>query len=117
LYAYLPYDEIEWTPRELQDSFYKFPSGYTPSKGKEISADEDEDDEESTHPNIRKRKAELENQLDKKDITNLKADFLLGTDYFNFIQQQSRVELFYILLNVAQYEKAYYLSYLYKKNY
>jgi hypothetical protein len=115
LYSYLPYDEIDWRSRELQDSFYRFPASYTPSKGKEISADEEEDDEESTHPNISKRKAEIEKLLDNekggKDL------FLHGLEYFNFIQQQARIELFFILLNQAQYEKAYYLSYLYKHNY
>jgi hypothetical protein len=115
LFSYLPYDEIEWSIREFQDSSYKFPVYYAPKKGKEISADEAEDDEESTHPNIRKRKTKVESILEDEEKNG--ALYVLGEDYFKSIQQQARIELFYILFNHAQYKKAYYLSYLYKNIY
>ena len=115
LFSYLPYDEIEWSIKELQDSSYKFPINYAPKKGKEISADEAEDDDESTHPNIRKRKIKVEAILEDEDKKG--ALYLLGEDYFKSIQQQARIELFYILFNHAQYKKAYYLSYLYRNIY
>ena len=115
LFSYLPYDEIEWSMREFQDSSYKFPINYSPKKGKEISADEAEDDEESTHPNIRKRKEKVESLLE--DENKIGALNILGEDYFKTIQQQARIELFYILFNHAQYKKAYYLSFLYKNIY
>jgi hypothetical protein len=115
LFSYLPYDEIEWSIKEFQDSLYKFPVNYAPKKGKEISADEAEDDEESTHPNIRKRKTKVESILEDEDKDG--AIYVLGEDYFKSIQQQARIELFYILFNHAQYKKAYYLSYLYKNIY
>jgi hypothetical protein len=115
LFSYLPYDEIEWSIKEFQDSLYKFPVNYAPKKGKEISADEAEDDDESTHPNIRKRKRKVESILEDEDKDG--AIYVLGEDYFKSIQQQARVELFYILFNHAQYKKAYYLSYLYKNIY
>jgi hypothetical protein len=115
LFSYLPYDEIEWSIKEFQDSSYKFPINYAPKKGKEISADEAEDDDESTHPNIRKRKTKVEAILEDEDKKGTL--FLLGEDYFKSIQQQARIELFYILFNHAQYKKAYYLSYLYRNIY
>jgi hypothetical protein len=115
LFSYLPYDEIEWSIKEFQDSSYKFPINYAPKKGKEISADEAEDDDESTHPNIRKRKTKVEAILEDEDKKG--ALYLLGEDYFKSIQQQARIELFYILFNHAQYKKAYYLSYLYRNIY
>lgn len=117
LYSYLAYDEIDWNKKEFQDSFYKFPSSYVPSKPKAISADEEEDDEESTHPNISKRKAEMEKLLEKQKGRRDSAIHTLGQDYFSRVQQQSRIELFFILMNQARYEKAYYLSYLYKNIY
>ena len=115
LFSYLPYDEIEWSIKEFQDSSYKFPVYYLPKKGKEISADEAEDDEESTHPNIRKRKTKVESILEDEEKDG--ALYVLGEDYFKSIQQQARIELFYILFNHAQYKKAYYLSYLYRNIY
>lgn len=115
LFSYLPYDEIEWSLKEFQDSAYKFPLNYAPKKGKEISADEEEDDEESTHPNIRKRKEKVETILENEN-TNGSLN-ILGEEYFKNVQQQARIELFYILFNHAQYKKAYYLSYLYKNIY
>lgn len=115
LFSYLPYDEIEWSLKEFQDSSYKFPVSYAPKKAKEISADEAEDDEESTHPNIRKRKTKVESILEDEEKNG--ALYVLGEEYFKSIQQQARIELFYILFNHAQYKKAYYLSYLYRNIY
>ena len=116
LYSYLPYDEIDWGKQLLEDSLYKFPVSYTPKKSKEISADEAEDDEKSTHPNVRKRRANVEDLL---QIENNKSNVneFLGNDYFKAIQQQARIELFYILFNHAQYKKAYYLAFLYQNIY
>ena len=116
LFSYLPYDEIDWGKKMLEDSMYKFPLSYTPKKTKEISADEAEDDEKSTHPNVRKRKASVDDLLQIENSKNIAMEFL-GNDYFKAIQQQARIELFYILFNHAQYKKAFYLAFLYQNIY
>lgn len=116
LYSYLPYDEIEWKAEEFQDSLYKFPASYTPSKANPISADEDEDDEESTHPNIRTRKEVIEKVLERSGESG-DSLYLFGKPYFDYIQRQARTELIHIFLNYAQYPRAYYLAYLYKHIY
>ncbi len=115
LFSYLPYDEIDWSTNIFEDSLFKL--DYTaPKIESRITAEEDEDDEESSHPNIKKRKAELEIFYTKSKNNN-NALYLFGEDYFKTIQQQARVELFFINLNYGNYQRVYYLSYLYKKKY
>ena len=115
LFSYLPYDEIDWSTNIFEDSLFKL--DYTaPKIESRITAEEDEDDEESSHPNIKKRKAELEIFYSKSKNNN-NALYLFGEDYFKTIQQQARVELFFINLNYGNYQRVYYLSYLYKKKY
>lgn len=116
-YSYLPWNEIDWNLKELQDSNFIFPTSNFKFKKSEISSEEDENDEEnSSHPNIKKRKEELNFLIEvDNDIDSLL--YIVGEDEFNIVQQQARIELFFILLNQAQYEKAYYCSYIYKKVY
>ncbi len=117
LYSYLAYDEIEWNPAHLQDSFYRFPSLSKYKKEGTINADEEEDDEHSTHPNIRKRKENIEKIIKEKDLIKDTALVLTNEKTFNFIQKQARTELFFILINQTDYKRLYYFSYLYSKNY
>ncbi len=116
LYSYLAYDEIEWLPNVLEDSSYKFPKSLYEFKSGTIKADEDEDDEESTHPNVRKRKESM-NDLLKFSKRNDTALYLVGEKEYSYIQQQARTELFYLMLNTASYKHLYYYTYLYQKNY
>jgi hypothetical protein len=115
LFSYLPYDEIDWSTTIFEDSLFKL--DYTaPKIESRITAEEDEDDEESSHPNIKKRKAELESFYAKAKNSN-NTLYMFGEDYFKKIQQQARVELFFINLNYGNYQRVYYLAYLYKKKY
>lgn len=116
LYSYLAWDELDWTPAMLEDSTFHFPASYTPSKFKPVKADEDEDDYESTHPNIRKRKESVEKILDRKGHHG-DSLYILGKTLFDDIQQQARIELFHICMNQGQYEKAFYMTHLYRNRY
>ncbi|MDP2174514.1 MAG: M48 family metallopeptidase [Bacteroidota bacterium] len=121
LYSYLAYDEIDWHPSTLQDTFYQFPIKYKKNNESIIKADEEEDDEESTHPNIRKRKENIE-VIINKSFTDIKWNedttiHLTSENNFYFIQKQARTELFNILINKADYYKLFYYSYLYSKIY
>lgn len=116
LYSYLAYDELEWSPKILEDSLYKFPTNLSQKKEKKIKADEEEDDEESTHPNIRKRKENLEKKL-LDETSSDTAVYIVGEKEFNFIQKQARTELFFTLIKQTNFKQLYYYSYLYRENY
>lgn len=113
LYSYLPYDIQEWNPSSLESAHYKFPDGYKKHKITEISADEDEDDANQTHPNIGARKTAIAELLDKfsADSSNKKL-YIVSKEEFNNIQKIARYELASLYIKVGNPLKAYYIAYL-----
>lgn len=115
LYSYLPFDEIEWSPSYFEDSFFLMPKRFYLNEVKEISADEDENDENSTHPNLLKRKTALMELLDT--LPNSSNLFLTTEGYFETMQHQVRIEIAYNYIILTAYEKAFYHAYLLEKKY
>ena len=115
LYSYLPFEEMEWKPTYFEDSLYVFPDKLTLQNVKEISADEEANDEEHTHPNIEKRKSAL---LELVDSTNTENYLYLTEkgDFENF-QHLARVEIAFIYLIHGAFEKAFYHAYILEKKY
>lgn len=113
LYSYLPFDMIEWSPKQFENELYKFPEEYYEYDVKEISADEDEDDKKSTHPNISKRKSGLYTIIDKIGIDSVgKSKFLVSKDEFYKVQKIARYEIASLYLISGNPVKAYYIAYL-----
>ncbi|MFM9945799.1 MAG: M48 family metallopeptidase [Bacteroidia bacterium] len=118
LYSYLPYDMIEWNPSIFETEYYKFPENYTSDKLVEISADENEDDDELTHPNVGKRKTNITNVLDGKEIdTAGKSLYLVSKSEFLKIQKIARFELAALYIKSGNPAKAYYIAYLLDNTY
>ncbi|RKX19147.1 MAG: hypothetical protein DRP35_08180, partial [Candidatus Zixiibacteriota bacterium] len=59
LYSYLPFDEVPFDTNYFNDRYFKVPSDFFLKKTKPISAVEDYDDSESTHPNIKTRREKI----------------------------------------------------------
>lgn len=91
MYSYLPFDEIE-LPKDYFNSTYAYiPEFAFSEKSFPIKADEDYDDKESTHPNIKKRR-------DSVDVS-LKKFSEWGDEVFLLDEQN-----FYEIRNVARFE-------------
>jgi len=118
LYSYLPYDIIEWKPSVFENEYYKFPETYSNMKLTEISADEDEDDEEHTHPNIGKRKTNMVTMLENEDVDSTgKSWYLVSKETFTLVQKIARFELASLYLKSGNPAKAYYIAYLLDNTY
>lgn len=65
LYSYLPIDLIPVDYSWLENDFLKIPDEYKLEEINQIKAEDDIDDEESTHPNVRSRKLIAEKILEK----------------------------------------------------
>jgi hypothetical protein len=115
LYSYLPFDEIEWNPSYFEDSFFVMPKRFHLNEVKEISADEDENDDNSTHPNLLKRKDALLELIDT--LPSSSHLFLTTEGDFETIQHQVRIEIAYGYIIQTAYEKAFYHAYLLEKKY
>jgi hypothetical protein len=115
LFSYLPFEEIEWKPNYFEDSFYVFPKELTLDEVQEISADEEEDDKKHTHPNIGKRKSALLEAIDTNDSKSKL--FLTKEGDFEDFQHLARIEIAFIYITHAAYERAFYHAFLLEKKY
>lgn len=91
MYSYLPFDEIE-LPKTYYNSKQLFiPTSLFPDKKFEIRAVEDYDDENSSHPNIKKRKENAEEVVGKYSNWGKQKQFL-GDARFKTIRNIARFE-------------------------
>jgi len=119
LYAYLPFDEVAFEFEKWQEKSYKFPEKLTLPEDKKlaISADESEDDEEKTHPNIGKRKQAIIDLMESSDQNSTKPYYLIGEEKFNSVQKLARFESVNIMVGNADYPEAYYNAWLLDRTY
>ncbi len=110
-YSHLPFDEIEVPQSYFSTERMYIPPSQFPTKAYEIEADDDEDDSNSTHPNISKRKEAV---LEKVAIMSNWRDsaFLLGRDRFYSVRNIARFESVRADVIDAQYGDALYSIYM-----
>lgn len=63
MYSYLPFDEVEVPVSYFSTPQFYIPANYFPDKKYEIKAEEDYEDFNSSHPNIKKRKEAIEEMM------------------------------------------------------
>jgi len=114
LYSYLPFDEMEFDYAYVENKGAKIPEKMRLEEVQEISAYEEVDDENSTHPNIKKRKARVNNLLPAKEEGE---DFLVSKERYLYLQRLSRYAITDQHLKVANYARAFYNAYLIGKKY
>ncbi|MFI5172384.1 MAG: M48 family metallopeptidase [Chitinophagales bacterium] len=111
LYSYLPFDEVEFDTTYFNEGYYALPGEYFLDSLNAISAEEDYDDAESTHPNIKKRREAMFIAIKNVNDDNRNA-FILPEEEFHHIQKLCRYEGCELFLNNLEYEDAFYQAYL-----
>jgi hypothetical protein len=91
MYSYLSFDEIEIDSSFFDNPKIYIPESYFPEKANPILAFDDYDDSKSTHPNIRKRKDAISNEIRKYDNWKNHKNFI-SLDEFKYIQNIARFE-------------------------
>ncbi|PCJ83662.1 MAG: hypothetical protein COA57_10750 [Flavobacteriales bacterium] len=115
-YAYLPFDDIEFDTTFLETEHLKLPGKYYLKEVASITGDDDFDDSEATHPNIRKRRKEIHKAIDEEDNTGRK-EFLVSKEEFSKVRDIARFELSRLYLVELDYASAIYNSYMLLKDY
>lgn len=115
-YAYLPFDEIAFEKNFLSDSMFVFPEKYFPEAINPIKARDDYDDENSSHPNIKKRREMLQERLEKQSNTN-KIINPSGNDYFKTIRDMARFECLRLDVINQSFTQSFYNGWIMKKDY
>lgn len=116
MYSYLPFDEIEFPFTYFNTSQIFVPSSLFPSKKYEIKAEEDYDDENSSHPNIKKRKEAAEEEIGTISTWQNATQFL-GIERFNQIRNIARFESVRSDIIDAAYGSAMYSVFLLEKDF
>ncbi len=115
-YAYLPFDEVIFDKSFLEDSNLVFPNSYFLKETASIKKEEEYDDAKSTHPNIKKRKEAVSNELGAIDDSG-REKFLVSQTEFNTIRELARFESCRIGLLYKDYVECVYNNYLLLKKY
>jgi hypothetical protein len=116
LYSYLPFNEVEFPATYFNDSIYTIPTTWFLDSLNEVTATEDYDDSESTHPNIKTRKAEIVKQLKSKK-TDDKLLYVVDKTLFNNIQRICRYEGCGLFLEATAFTDALYQAFLIEHDY
>jgi predicted Zn-dependent protease len=116
MYSYLPFDEIEFPFTYFNSSQIFVPSSLFPTKKYEIKAEEDYDDENSSHPNIKKRKEASEKEIGTISTWQNATQFL-GIERFNQVRNIARFESVRSDIIDASYGNAMYSVFLLEKDF
>ena len=113
LYSYLPVDEIEFDTTFFDDKYFKIQEKYflNSNETKAITAIEDYNDKDHTHPNIKKRRTAFIDYIAEHDIPKGKV-YLFGEDEFKKIQKDARYELSSLHAGNLNYCASIYNSYI-----
>lgn len=112
LFAYLPYDEIPFDFNMLLPEGINAPDDFIIRKANPITAFEDYDDSESTHPNIKARKGEYVEALLEMESPGELPINPLGDARFNEIQKIARENVLRQDLMHRNYIRAIYNGFL-----
>lgn len=116
MYSYLPFDEINLERSYYQTNLVHIPNEYFPEKINDILAEDDYDDSKSTHPNIKKRRDAVWDEVDLLSGWS-KKDFLVSQDRFIEIRNIARFESVRNDLLIGNYGDALYSIYLLEREY
>ncbi|MFN5786923.1 MAG: M48 family metallopeptidase [Flavobacteriia bacterium] len=116
MYSYLPFDEIEFPFTYFNSTQIYIPQSLFPDKKYPIKAEEDYDDENSSHPNIKKRKEAAEKEIGA--LSNWgEATQYLGNTRFNTIRNIARFESVRSDILDASYADAMYSIFLLEREF
>ncbi len=111
MYSYLPFDEVA-LPHDYFNSDWLFiPERYFPESVNPILAEEEYDDDKSSHPNIRKRKQAIKDEVSSYDKWGDK-EFVLDQSEFEFVRKLARYESVHLDLIDCKYGDVLYSVFL-----
>ncbi len=113
-YSYLPFDEIPLDTTFLETETMQVPRDYFIEEVAGITAEDDYDDSQSTHPNIKTRKEEIIKYLNGQDTGKVN---IISEAWFNKSQRMARYEIARSYLKQARYADAIYHCFLLEKKY
>lgn len=111
MYSYLPFDEVPFPQDYLNSEHLQIPTHYFPEKVNPILAEEEYNDEKSSHPNIRKRKEAILAEIKSSNDWGSK-EFAIDENEFAKVRKMARFESVHRDLIDCNYPDALYSIFL-----
>lgn len=116
LYSYLPFEDIALPTSYFNTDLAYIPENYFSKKAYPVKAEEDKNDANSSHPNIKKRKeAAIKESLNFPDWGS--ETFVFGEEEFKYIRNISRFESVRTDILDAKFVDALYSIFILEKEY
>jgi len=115
-YGHLPIDEIPFDKSFFENPGFSFPVSYKLADLASINTDDEEEDEESSHPALPFRREILEKMIKTRSGEG-KKDYVVGEADFTYIRNMARFELCRLQLLDEDYNNAIYNSYVLLKEF
>ncbi|MFO8054865.1 MAG: M48 family metallopeptidase [Bacteroidales bacterium] len=91
-YAYLPFNEIEFSPAIFTNQYFTVPEEFLLEKVNIISVGDDYDDTRSTHPSVRKRRDNLRDMIRLENKSKQGKEFIVSEKRFERVKKLARYE-------------------------
>jgi len=115
-YSYLPFEDIEFDKHYFNDKNYIIPNNYYLSGVNDINSNDNYSDSLSTHPNIKKRRESIKNDISGKSNTDRK-EFIVSQSEFERVREICRFETCRMYVQELDYPNAIYSAYALLKKY
>ena len=115
-YADLPIEEVPFNKSFFEDEYITFPTNFQALTLNEITLRPGDDDEESTHPSINKRRRIGKATIEGKSNSGRK-DFVVSEEKFRKIQNLARYESLDYHLRDYRFYEAIYSAYILSKSF
>ncbi|MCF8330892.1 MAG: M48 family metalloprotease [Bacteroidales bacterium] len=111
-YAYLPFNEIKFSPGFLTNQYFSIPDKFMLDELKPISVGDDYNDKRSSHPSVRKRRENLKDMIGLEGDKNEKRDFIISEKRFYETRKLARYETIRKHMINRDYPRALYDAYV-----
>lgn len=111
-YCYLPFDDIVFEKNFLETSTFKLPNTYFLDIIKGITVTDGDNDEKSTHPSIKNRRAYIAEKIKRQPDNKDKKEFIVSESEFLQARKIARFDISAVELMDVNYASAFYNSYL-----
>lgn len=115
-YSHLPFDELDIPKSYFRTENIFIPDSHFPSKAYKINIEEDQDDSESSHPNIKRRREAANLEIAKIEDWQ-STDFILEENRFEEVRNIARFESARVAVIEYDYGDALYMIYLLERDF
>lgn len=115
-YSYLPFEDVPFNKSYFEDEYLIFKNDYQLDSINAISTEADDNDEESTHPSLPKRRLAVDKVI-RKNSNEERKDYIVSEERFKELQKRARYDILGYQLRDYEFYEALYNAFALQKVY